>query len=115
MAVDFTGTWKNQHDSTLELNVLNGIVSGRFESGVGDDNQTLWVAVSGRTIEDVITFNAVFEKYCTVVAWVGQHTEENGVGKIKTHWLHATNVDDSEEKYWMWSSNRIGSDVFVRA
>jgi len=94
--------------------VLGGVLTGRFESGVGDDGQTIWANVSGRTIEDVITFNAVYERYGAVVAWVGQHTVENGVGRIKTLWLHVTNVPDGQEQSWMWFRNRIGADVFSR-
>ncbi len=115
MSVDFTGTWRNQNNSVLELHVVGGIVSGRFESGVGDDGQTLWVEVSGRVLDDVITFNAAYTRYGTVVAWVGQHTVVNGVGTIKTHWLHATNVPDAQEQDWMWFTNRIGADMFTRA
>ena len=54
MAVAFTGTWKNQHDSTLELKVVNGVVKGRFESGVGDNDEILWEEVSGRILDDII-------------------------------------------------------------
>ena len=115
MPVDFTGTWKNQLNSTLELHVIGGIVSGRFESGVGDDGQIIWVDVSGRVLDDVITFNAVYTRFGTVVSWVGQHTEENGVGKIKTLWIHATNIPDNQEQAWMWFTNRIGADIFTRA
>lgn len=113
--VNFTGTWKNQHGSKLELRELTGgVVDGRFESGVGDDNAVLWVDIAGHTLEDVITFHAVYEKYKTIVSWVGQHTEENGVGKIKTHWLHVSDIPDNQEHDWMWYTNRIGSDVFTR-
>jgi hypothetical protein len=114
MAVDFAGTWKNQNESRLELTVLGGVVFGRFESGVGDDNQPLWVEVSGRVLDDVITFNAVYVQYGTVVAWVGQHTDGDGRGKINTQWLHATNIPDNQEQKWMWFTNRTGADVFTR-
>jgi hypothetical protein len=114
MAVDFTGTWKNQLDSTLELKVTGGIITGRFELGVGDDGSTLWIQISGRVLDDLITFNAVYERYGTVISWVGQHTEQSGVGKIKTHWIHATNVTDNQAQEWMWFSNIIGSDIFTR-
>jgi hypothetical protein len=114
MSVDFTGTWKNQHGSTLELREMGGALSGRFESGVGDDGQALWVDVSGRALGDVITFSAVYTDYGIIVAWVGQHTVEDGVGTIKTHWIHATNLPDPQAKDWMWFSNRIGSDIFSR-
>lgn len=113
--VDFTGTWKNQHQSTLELHVVGGTVSGRFESGVGDGGETLWEDVAGRVLGDVITFNVVYPRYQSVIAWVGQHTVENGVGVIRTHWLHATDVPDPQEHDWMWYSNRVGSDMFQRA
>jgi hypothetical protein len=114
MPVDFTGTWTNQHGSTLELHVEDGVLSGEFESGVGSDGQKVRVPVSGQVLDDVITFNAAYPDYGIVVAWVGQHTVEEGVGRILTHWIHATNFPDPEEKEWMWFSNRIGSDVFLR-
>lgn len=115
MAVDFSGTWKNQLGSTLELLIVDKIVSGRFESGVGDDGKTVWVQISGRVLDDIITFNAAYEKYGTLVAWVGQHTVDNGIGKIKTLWVHATNVEDSQEVDWMWFSNRIGADCICKS
>lgn len=114
MSVDFTGSWKNQNNSTLELQVTRGIVHGRFESGVGDDGETLWEDVSGRVLDDVITFNVVYSRYGTVVAWIGQHIEANGIQSIRTHWLHATNIPDDQEKEWMWYTNRIGYDEFRR-
>ncbi len=114
MPIDFTGTWRNQHGSVLELSVVDGTVSGRFESVVGDDGHMLWVDVTGRTLGDVITWNAVYESYGIVVAWIGQFATGDGTGAIHTHWIHATNLPDREEKEWMWFSNRIGSDVFRR-
>ena len=113
--VDFTGTWTNQNGSTLELRQLgSGSIDGRFESGVGDDDQTLWVDVSGHALGDIITFYAMFEKYSTIVSWVGQHTDKDGMGQIKTHWLHATDVANEDEPDWLWYTNRIGNDTFVR-
>ncbi|MER2514198.1 MAG: avidin/streptavidin family protein [Nitrosomonas ureae] len=112
--IDFTGSWKNQHGSRLELKVADGVVTGQFESGVGDGGEVLWVDINGKTVNDIITFNAIYTKYGTIVAWVGQHTESHGTGKIETLWIHATDIDDSEEKESIWSSNRIGSDTFVR-
>jgi len=114
--VDFTGTWKNQNESTLELRELpGGSISGRFESGVGDDGQTTWVDVVGVSQGDLIGFSASYEVYGTIVSWTGQHTEENGAGKIKCFWTHVTNIADDQEPDWMWYSNRIGFDEFVRS
>lgn len=114
--VDFTGTWKNQHGSTLELRELaGGNIDGRFESGVGDDGQMLYVDISGQSLGDIITFHAVYSDYRTIITWAGQHSEEAGIGKIKTHWLHVSDIPDAQERDWMWFTNRIGSDEFQRA
>ena len=110
----FSGKWKNQLGSLLDLQVADGEVSGRLDMGVGNDGEPLWVEVRGRAGTDLITFNAVFPNHGTVVAWVGQHTVEGQVRQIRTVWVHATNVPDSQEQAWMWTSNRIGADVFKR-
>lgn len=115
MPFDFTGTWTNQLGSTLELEVVDGVVSGRFESGVGDDGEIIWVEIGGRVLYDLITFNALYPRFRTIISWVGQHTDENGRDEIRTHWIHTTDVSNEEERDWMWYSNRLGSDVFIRS
>jgi len=115
MATNFSGTWRNQNKSKLELTQQGDVLTGRFESGVGDDGQVLWVDITGKVLGDLITFSAVYSKFRTVVSWVGQHTLSNGAEVIKTHWLHATDIPDPQETDWMWYSNRIGSDVFTKA
>lgn len=113
--VNFEGTWKNQHQSILELSVVDGLVRGRFLSRVGEDGQPLWAEINGCILGDVITFHAVYPLYRTIVTWIGQHIVENGIGSIHTQWLHATDIKEREEHEWMWYSNRIGSDIFTRA
>ena len=111
---DFTGTWKNQNSSVLELTQSGDSISGRFDSGVGDDGNTIWVEVSGRTLGDVVTFNAIYSSYKTVISWVGQLTIESGTEIIKTQWLHVSDIPDDQEQDWMWFTNRIGADVFSK-
>jgi len=116
MPVDFTGSWVNQHGSQLRLQAVGGMITGQFESGVGDDGQRLWVEITGRYLDDVITFSTVYDQFKSVVSWVGQHTLDNqGAGVINTQWLHATNIPDDAEIEWLWSSNKIGADFFRRA
>jgi hypothetical protein len=115
MPVNFTGSWINQNESTLEITDSGGVISGRFESGVGDDGQTLWVDVTGRALDDIVTFNAVYAQYGTIVSWVGQLTTDGTRDTIKTQWLHVTNIPDNQEREWMWYSNRIGADIFTRS
>ena len=113
MANDFSGTWKNQNGSDLELSVdANGNVSGRFESGVGDGGKE-YVDIVGKVLGDLITFSTAYPQYQTVISWVGQETLIEGKRTISTHWIHATNVKNSDEPEWMWYSNRIGADSFT--
>lgn len=114
--VDFSGTWKNQNESKLELRQLpDNRIEGRFESGVGDDGREQWVEVSGYAVGDILTFHAAYPAYKTIVSWVGQHTSDNGVARIKTQWLHVSDIPDDQEQEWMWFTNRIGADDFVQA
>lgn len=113
--VEFSGSWKNGNGSRLEVRDLSGgVINGRFESGVGDEGHVLWVDVHGSILGNVVTFHAVYPEYGTIVSWVGQHVVNNGVDELRTQWLHASDVPDNLQPQWAWSSNRIGSDTFVR-
>lgn len=113
--MDFTGTWKNQLGSLLELLMDGDEIRGRFESAVGErDKQPHWVAVSGKAQDDLITFCASLPAHGSLVSWVGQHTIRGGSSQIQTQWLHVTNVPEDREHAWMWSANRIGFDIFER-
>ena len=111
---DFSGTWKNQNDSKLELSVSAGAVTGRFESGVGDDGHVVWVTVAGRQTGDVIAFSAAYDQFGTAVSWVGQIADEDGTEAMLTHWLHVSDIPDNQEPKWLWYTNRIGNDRFTR-
>jgi len=113
--MDFTGTWKNQYGSLLELRMNGEEIRGRFESAVGEwGKESHWVEVSGKALDDLITFCASLPTHGSLVSWVGQHTVREGVGQIQAEWLHVTNVPDDREQSRMWSANRIGFDVFKR-
>jgi hypothetical protein len=113
--MDFTGSWKNQHGSVLELQMDGEQIRGRFESGVGEwDSDPHWIEVSGKAQEDLITFCASFRTHGSLVSWVGRHTLRDGADQIQAEWLHITNVPHDREGPWLWSANRIGFDTFER-
>jgi hypothetical protein len=114
MSATFTGEWKNQYGSILKLTESGGTLTGEFESGVGDNGQTLWVEVAGRVLDDVVTFHAAYPDLGTLVSWTGQMTSDAGGDVIRTQWLHATNVCDPNEPEWLWAATRIGADKFHR-
>ena len=115
MADNFTGTWKNQRGSVLTLDVKNGIVTGTFDSGVGDNGEPLVVPVNGRVLRDVITFNVVYERFGTIATWVGQLVnEETGSPVLEASWLHISDISQNEEPQWAWSAVRTGADTFTK-
>lgn len=114
MDIHFNGIWKNQNNSRLVLKVTNGIVTGRFESGVGDDDQVHWVDIQGRVFNSLIAFNAVYPEYQSIVSWVGQYSFERNKAMIKTFWLYTNESSNNNEHNLSWYSNRIGADVFTK-
>ena len=110
--MDFTGIWRNQRGSVLEVRVEDTRLSGWFAATAGGEGEP--VAVSGLVQDDLITFHASFPKHGTIVSWVGQHTILSGVGVIEMQWLHASNIPDDRENDWMWTASRLGHDVFIR-
>jgi len=113
--LDFGGIWVNQFGSTLELCVTGNAVTGRFESAVGDENQTVWVGLCGRVLNDLITFNVAYERYHTVISWTGRLSSDGGKPIINALWLHVSDTSDDQQRAGPWSSTRIGADVFRRA
>lgn len=112
--MDFSGRWANQRNSVLTLSQNGPSISGTFDSGVSDGGK-VEVAVIGWAEGDRISFTARYEKFGTVVAWVGQAVDEPGKPKLMTQWLHAVDIKDGDEHQSLWTSTRVGSDIFERA
>ena len=112
--MDFSGKWRNAKNSILELVQDGNSVSGTFDSGVSDGDEVLLVPVVGWANGDRISFTVTYEKFGTVVAWVGQVRGEPGQPEIDAHFLHESDVEDASEFEELWASTRVGSDLFRR-
>lgn len=111
---DFSGKWKNQHGSSLNIHVEGDVVTGQFDSGVGDDGEEE-VSIAGQRLGDLITFHAAYHQYRTLVAWIGQLSkEDDGREVLVTKWLHESDVKDEEEQDRLWAATRVGQDLFHR-
>lgn len=112
--VNFSGKWVNTKDSVLELEQDGNSLSGIFDSGVSDGGQVIKAPVVGWANGDRVSFTATYEMFGTVVAWVGQVRGEPGNPVIDAHFLHESEVPDSDEHEWLWASTRTGSDQFSK-
>lgn len=112
--MDFTGNWKNTKNSLLTLTQNETALTGTFDSGVSDGGQVIQAPIVGWVNGDRVSFTATYELFGTVVAWVGQVRGEPGNPVIDAHFLHESDVQNSEELEKLWASTRTGSDQFSR-
>src|SRR5512138_1484285 len=97
--VDFSGRWRNQRGSSLELAIDDrGRVSGTFRTGVGVPSPHESFPLCGFARGDLIAFSVDFGVHESVTAWAGQHTEAGGRERIETLWHLARNIPDSDEE-----------------
>jgi Avidin family len=113
--VDFSGRWRNQRGSSIELAVDDrGHVSGTFQTAVGTPSPQESFPLCGIAQGDLIAFSVGFGVHESVTGWAGQHTIVGGRERIETLWHLARNIADEDEDRALWSAILTGSDSFER-
>jgi len=113
--VDFSGGWRNERGSRLELSVdERGRVGGTFRTAVGTPFPDETFPVCGFVTGDLIAFSVSFGVHESVTAWAGQHTVAGGRERIETLWHLARNIPDEDEARGLWGAILAGADVFER-
>lgn len=111
------GTWYNQLGSRMELTVLQGLVTGWYETAVG--NASGRYDLAGRTDTDAdraqnigwaISWENQGGSSDSVTAWSGQLQQIDGEEIISTTWLLTIETKPSSN----WKSTLVGKDVFQR-
>jgi hypothetical protein len=114
--VNFTGKWKNELGSSMEIIVnTNGQVRGIYKTAVGNPTNMEEFEINGVATGDLISFSANFGKYGSLTSWTGQYTKTKAGDTIQTMWHLAVNFEDQEEEKKLWSGIWTGSNTFVRA
>ncbi len=115
VAVDFTGNWINEHGSTMQIAPdANGVISGEYETAVGQPGNTEKFPIIGYATGKQIAFVVNFGAYGSITAWTGQLAITDGKEVIYTLWHMSVNVVDSEEEKKLWESVFTGYDNFNR-
>jgi hypothetical protein len=113
--VDFSGRWKNQRGSSIELLVdERGRVSGTFHTAVGTPSPQESFSLCGVAQGDLIAFSVGFGAHESVTAWAGQLTITGGRERIETLWHLARNIPDEDEDRTLWAGILAGADSFER-
>ncbi|MBY0337401.1 MAG: avidin/streptavidin family protein [Acetobacteraceae bacterium] len=110
---DFSGRWRNELGSTMELAVQGGSITGTYTSAVSSGGGPVTGALAGHVNGDLIAFTVRWPAPA-ITAWVGQLVVAGGAEAIETLWQMTTNVADAEEPTKLWQSVLAGADRFVR-
>lgn len=113
--VNFSGKWKNQLKSVMELTTdKKGNVKGTYSTGVGTPTSIEKFNLTGFVSGDLIVFSVNFGKYGSMASWAGQLTLRGKKEVISTLWHLAINIKDEEEDKKLWEAIWTGADFFER-
>ena len=111
---NFTGRWRNQMNSFMDLAITGSSVTGLYNSASSSGGAPVQGVINGVTIGDLIAFTVLWLPSGSITSWTGQLVEEGGVQTIRTLWHLVTNIPDDNEDDKFWMSTWAGADEFVR-
>jgi hypothetical protein len=110
---DFSGLWKNQMGSTMNLSVSGTDIDGLYTSASSAGGPPIAGTLKGFVAGDLISFLVLWPGG-SQTAWVGQMTGSEAQPVIRTLWHLVTNVPDPDEPKELWTSTYAGADEFTR-
>ena len=110
----FTGQWINDRDSAVMFTVKDGLLSGHYQTALGQPDKSKKFPLTGFAEGDQITFTVNFKGYSSLTSWTGQLTKDEEGDYIRTLWNLTRDVEDAKEADDMWSSITSGASDFRR-
>jgi hypothetical protein len=108
---DFSGRWRNELGSTMQLKVRRSQVSGWYKTATSSGGGPLpRHPLSGYVDGNLIAFAVNWKEKAAITAWVGQLTDKH---TLFTLWQMTMQVSDPSKE--VWESILAGSDTFNRA
>ena len=111
----FEGQWINDRDSAVVFEVKDGLLSGHYQTALGQPDKSKKFPLTGFAQGDQITFTVNFKGYGSLTSWTGQLTEDESGAYIRTLWNLTRDVEDAEEDDELWQSITSGASDFRRA
>ena len=108
---DFTGEWKNELESTMDVVQVQSVITGVYTSKVSSPNAPAVGQLAGYAHGDLISFVVKWDSMA-ITAWVGRHRVENHESVVETLWQMTSLVDNSQDNFW--HSINAGADRFTR-
>jgi hypothetical protein len=116
--MDLNGTWYNELGSIMTLQTNGNIISGTYQTAVGDASGIY--SLIGQIIVDessslalgwVVVWQNQYGNSDSVTTWSGQLQSVNGTPTIVTTWLLTSETDPNDD----WHSTIVGKDVFTNS
>jgi len=114
IAPTVTGEWANERGSSVTFTENDGLLSGFYNTQLGNPDPASRFPLTGFIEGDQLTFTVNFKGYGSLTSWTGQMSEDADGPFIRTLWHLTRDVPDAEEDEDMWSSIIAGSANFRR-
>ena len=111
----FDGQWVNDRNSAVTFAEHDGLLTGFYQTALGQPETSTKFLLTGFVEGDQITFTVNFKGYGSLTSWTGQLTEDaSGKPYIRTLWNLTRDVLDEDEQDDMWNSITSGASDFSR-
>jgi hypothetical protein len=114
--MNLNGTWYNELGSQMTLQTNGNIISGTYQTAVGDASgifnligQIVLDDDSSLVLGWVVVWQNQFGNSDSVTTWSGQLQSVNGTPTIVTTWLLTSETDPNDD----WHSTLVGKDIFT--
>lgn len=108
----FEGQWINDRNSAVRLIETDGVLSGYYQTALGQPDKSKRFPLTGFVEGDQITFTVNFKGYGSMTSWTGQMSEDEKGPYIRTLWNLTRDVEDENEADDMWNSITSGASDF---
>jgi hypothetical protein len=110
----FSGVWENDRGSAVTFKTEDSLLSGFYQTNVGQPDKSQKFPLTGFTEGDQITFTVNFKTYGSMTSWTGQLTQDETGAYIRTLWHLTRDVADPQEDDDLWKSITAGASNFRR-
>lgn len=110
----FSGQWVNDRNSAVSFTEEDGLLSGFYQTALGQPDKSKKFPLTGFVEGDQITFTVNFKGYGSLTSWTGQLTQDETGPYIRTLWNLTCDVADEKEDEDLWNSITSGASDFRR-
>lgn len=92
------GKWRNQYNSEMTLEINGEVVSGTFQTAIGQPKFEEKFEIIGRINQKVIAFMVDFNQYGSIACWTGRYEKDQLGDVIHSMWHLSQNEGGEEEQ-----------------